>query len=245
MKIKNGNNSEYFHSAIPSGMEGSFIDPASINDTGTLVHLWPTMFFLRKIKTEKASWHIALNNDIISATEKGDRSFKGDWRKSDFMTWKSPAAAAFRTFLADSVRRRIAMSLGESANFTWQWNGWVNLKSGFEWHQPHIHEKSTLSFVYYLEAPPPLDQRVLRTSVLEGGPIGGMIQFQDPRGAAPYMSCELVDNVHSSVVRLVPLSGLLIIFPSYISHLVTPVSSTERRISIAGNIFRIEARGKR
>ena len=130
---------------------------------------------------------------------------------------------------------RYSLRLPADRQFRCRSTGWVNIKSEGEWHHPHIHHRAVLSYVYYIDAPD--DGVEIRPQ--EGRVTGGLIQFQDPRGSAPYMFSDLT-SVFGASVRFVPEEGMLLIFPSFLMHLVVPIISQQRRISIGGNLSSIQ-----
>jgi uncharacterized protein (TIGR02466 family) len=234
MKIRN------FHAGGAKTVERSFVQKERSEHDSELIMLWPTPVYLGK-NNEQPNWHAALNQSIQDKV--ADREFRGDWFNADFFSLSLDGIEGFKTFLRMHVLRRIEFEIADSSRvrLTWNWNGWVNVLPGSTWHQPHIHEKSTLSFVYYLKVDENIDRAQLTENALKGDIRGGVLQFLDPRGSAPYMSCETIDNVFSSAVRIIPENGLLVLFPSFLSHFVAPITSEAVRISIAGNVFNIKS----
>lgn len=231
MKIRN------FHSGGSKTIERSFIDQSGLAQDPELLMLWPTPVYMAR-NNDLVGWHAALEDSI----SKANREFRADWFKADFFSLKMEGVDGFANFLRRNVFKRIAHEVDniDQYNTTWSWNGWVNALPGDTWHQPHIHEKSTLSWVYYVKVDAGLDRAKLAAEARKGDIRGGILQFLDPRGSAPYMACETVDNVFNSAVRVIPIKGLLIIFPSFLNHFVAPFVSNESRISIAGNVFNIK-----
>lgn len=219
----------------------SFIDEANIDPSGELLLLWPTPIYLYRHDPAGSPWHDDLRNEI-SRRSSVERTFRADWKRSDFFTWSGPGMDGFRAFLREHVRTRIAFDVNEKNvdRIKWDWNGWVNILPKNGWHQPHIHEKSTLSFIYYIQVVSKIEIAHMTTGIERGEAGGGILQFADPRGAAPYMAAECIDNVSSASVRLCPAEGLLCIFPSFLSHFVAPNTTSDGRISIAGNVFGIK-----
>jgi uncharacterized protein (TIGR02466 family) len=238
MRIRN------FHSGGVKTVARSFVEKSALEQEPELLLLWPTPVYLAK-NEDLSAWHAVLNKSI--AEKMLNREFRGDWFNADFFSsLVMDGKEGFTTFLRKHVLSRIKHEIDDTGlrNLTWNWNGWVNVLPGSTWHQPHIHEKSTLSFVYYLKVDENIDRARLTADATRGDVRGGIIQFMDPRGSAPYMSCETVDNVFSSCVRIIPENGLLLIFPSFLSHLVAPTTSDEVRVSIAGNVFNIKTTAK-
>lgn len=232
MKVRN------FHSGGSKTIERTFIDPSKLEQDPEMLMLWPTPIYLVK-NDDLSGWHATLEESITRA----NREFRADWFNADFFSLKLDGLEGFCEFLRRNVFKRIAHEIDDidRYNVTWNWNGWVNALPGDTWHQPHIHERSTLSWVYYIKFDASIDRGKLVAEARKGDTRGGIIQFLDPRGSAPYMACEAVDHVFSSAVRVIPAKGVLIVFPSFLAHFVAPRVSEDPRISIAGNVYNIKA----
>lgn len=100
---------------------------------------------------------------------------------------------------------------------------WFNIGNNVNIDSPHCHPGSVFSAVYYLEA----------------NYNSGELIFTNPNHS-------LVHTVHPTFIesyncfnshnfKLIPRSGLLIIFPSYLQHYVRPSLSNNSRISLAFN----------
>ena len=107
--------------------------------------------------------------------------------------------------------------IGKYNNFS----TWMNSSATGNWQEFHSHPNSIFSAVYYVSAP-----------------IGsGNIIFEDPREPDMFPLKNIKDRNTLSHTRI-PYSAQtrrLIIFRSYLRHMVEPGSNTEKRISIALN----------
>lgn len=227
-----------FHNGGSKTIAKSFVDQSQFGQDPELLMLWPTPVYLVR-NTDLSGWHAALADGI----SKTNREFRADWHNSDFFSLKLNGVEGFADFLRQNLLKRIAREVEnmDQLKVTWEWDGWVNALPGNSWHMPHIHERSTFSFVYYVQADTNIDRAKLIADTRKDDIQGGVLQFMDPRGAAPYMACQTVDTTYSSAVRIIPANGLLIIFPSFLAHLVAPIQSQDLRISISGNVFNIMA----
>ena len=98
---------------------------------------------------------------------------------------------------------------------------WLNISTAGAWQEFHTHNGNVFSAVYYPAAP-------------KGS---GKIVFEDPK--EPDM-CSLKDVPEKNMLSFIRVGypveeGLLLIFRSYLRHLVEPGTNTEPRISIAMN----------
>ena len=105
--------------------------------------------------------------------------------------------------------------------------GWVNINSKFDFNYPHFHAGFNLSGVYYLKIP----QGNQKNS--------GLIQFLDPRGSVEHFAQGVPELLKpfENQFSIVPHENLLIIFPSWLQHFVTPNLEDEDRISMAFNFI--------
>lgn len=100
---------------------------------------------------------------------------------------------------------------------------WININKKGHFNYSHDHPGSLFSCVYYVK----------------GGPDKGALEFKTPITAHTYtISNEMVGAFnaftgHAMVVP--PVTGDLLIFPSWLSHRVNMSRSDEDRISIAFN----------
>lgn len=98
---------------------------------------------------------------------------------------------------------------------------WMNISKAGDWQEFHTHNANVFSAVYYVSAP-------------EGS---GRILFEDPKEPDMFPVKEVQGKNQLSYTRIhyTPKSGLLLIFRSYLRHLVEPGTNIDPRISIALN----------
>ena len=105
-------------------------------------------------------------------------------------------------------------------------NMWANINPPGGYNRPHIHPNSHFSGVYYIKAPQ----------------NSGEIVFNDPRSAAHMIMPERVKNIKPPShlwreVRVIPLEGRMLMFPSWLWHCVEPNESNDIRISVSFNFI--------
>lgn len=100
---------------------------------------------------------------------------------------------------------------------------WANVCRRGEYHRAHIHPNNVLSGVYYARAP-------------QGC---GDIVFDDPRPQAKVLmpNVKELNPLNSHELRVEPTTGMLIVFPSWLTHRVAINRSAEERISISFNVM--------
>ena len=105
-------------------------------------------------------------------------------------------------------------------------NMWANINPPGGYNRPHIHPNSHFSGVYYIKAPQ----------------NSGEIVFNDPRSAAHMVMPERVKDIKPPShlwreVRVIPLEGRMLMFPSWLWHCVEPNGSNDIRISVSFNFI--------
>ena len=109
---------------------------------------------------------------------------------------------------------------------TYVTTSWINKHHKLDYAPPHRHGNSILSGVYYLKTPKD----------------SGVIQFHKPDGIE-YLSPTFnfipkeSYTYNCDYYSFVPKEGMLIIFPSFLKHLVTSSQAHDIRYSIAFNTF--------
>jgi hypothetical protein len=77
--------------------------------------------------------------------------------------------------------------------------------------------------VYYVDA----------GTATESRPLGGVLEFLDPRGGVEAVSTP--GDPYREPIRVQPESGLLVIFPSWLYHWVHPYAGQLPRIAVSFN----------
>ena len=174
--------------------------------------LWPTYMYMKTftdIDNEKISEWI-LNYKKNTETRKA--SNEGGWQESISDYQDEPIFKNFIEAILQTIR--VTKLKGEKVII----HSWANINEKGNWNFPHNHLGSDLSGVYYVKVPKD----------------SGDIVFFDPRKIDTINSA--FEEDHPTSMGVQPLEGNLIMFPSYLEHMVTPSQSDETRISIAFNI---------
>ena len=100
---------------------------------------------------------------------------------------------------------------------------WANVTARGASHAMHSHPNNFLSGVYYVQTWPGADT----------------INFHDPRPQAGVVRPPVTEltgqNVDQVVLKVT--NGTLLMFPSYLTHSVSPSESNEQRISVSFNLM--------
>lgn len=104
-------------------------------------------------------------------------------------------------------------------------NAWININTNDNYNVTHNHPNSIVSGVFYVNVPKDNKSQFIieRPNQVEGF----------------YYSTIQAEGSHSSSNKVVftPKNEMMILFPSWVFHYVTPSYSNEKRISIAFNTF--------
>ena len=153
------------------------------------------------------------------------RSNQGGWHSSDnlhlnddpylsalMVNLLKVASACIRDFEADRTFKDIRMVAA-----------WANINQQGDWNAPHEHLPCTWSGVFYVDAGTPLtadDPKSLEGKILFFDPLPLGHEWKRPPN-----------------VSYTPQTGTMLLFPSYLTHMVAPYQGDRARISIAFNLI--------
>ncbi|MDA0368692.1 MAG: TIGR02466 family protein [Proteobacteria bacterium] len=190
---------------------------------------------LATVLPDCASLNLALEKAILDrekAHPSTQHSNLGGWQSdTDFLSWGGAAAQTLLVHGRALVDRLTADRQGKPVKVDWHINAWANVNRQNQGNEYHTHAGCFWSAVYY---------------VADGGvgadpALGGQLEFADPRGVGPAMHAPLLAfsfpgglSVGASEA-IAPRAGMMVIFPSFLSHGVSPYLGNDIRISIAIN----------
>ena len=157
----------------------------------------------------------------------------GGWQSSwDIESWGGDAARAVvnasRVIATQMTRDRE----GRPVDVDWISNAWANVNRGGHGNEFHTHPGAYWSASYYVED----------GGIADNPALGGEFEIQDPRGVAPAMLAPHLTFAMpggqsvgaSELIR--PRPGMILMFPSWLSHAVRPYRGNGVRISLAINL---------
>lgn len=179
-----------------------------------------------------------LRHQILTRSEQTlsvAHSNEGGWQSpTDFLDWSGEAGAG----LIDAVRQIIdqitlvwdASGLAQPA-LDWKISAWANVNRRGNGNASHVHPGAYWSGCFYVD---------------DGGingedEQGGALTFNDPRGPLPIMAAPTVKIGLPGYLtaglgeRVLPKTGMLVLFPSWLQHAVTAYHGEGTRISVAFN----------
>ncbi|MDJ0943495.1 MAG: TIGR02466 family protein [Kiloniellales bacterium] len=184
---------------------------------------------------DAAALNEALKATILAREESHPstkHSNRGGWQSTwDFPEWGGPAAQR----VLDAARR-LADQLtcnrqGQRQQVSWKMNAWANVNRDGHGNEFHTHPGAFWSGSYYVDD----------AGIGADPALGGQFEIQDPRGVAPAMyapglAFAVPGGQSCGASEIVtPRSGMILMFPSWLSHAVRPYSGGGTRISIAFN----------
>jgi uncharacterized protein (TIGR02466 family) len=156
----------------------------------------------------------------------------GGWQsETDFQSWSGPYGAAILQAAQQLANMTTAVSEPTGLKRTevpWKLNAWANLNGAGHANEMHTHAGAFWSGAYYVDAGDP--------------DSGGEFEILDPRGVTPIMYApQLKIAINGCLAAglseyVVPQSGQLFLFPSWLFHGVRPYRGTRPRLSVAFNL---------
>jgi len=124
--------------------------------------------------------------------------------------------------LTDEATRRVSAEYREQppSPMNWKLFAWANVNRAGDFNKVHVHPASTWSGTYYVDTGDPTD---------EAAPL----HLFDP---SPARAVSFMPQVVRESVYIHPKPGLMVLFPSYVPHMVFPHVGNGARISIAFNL---------
>ena len=161
-----------------------------------------------------------------AAAEQGVRvSNVGGWQsQADFFDWQEPEVAKLGAALDRAVKEFVSfgrLAAKDQKELKLWKAGWANINRAGDYNILHNHPGQDLAAIYYVKA-----------KVTNG--TGGHLELRDPRPAAAF--CNFPKLFSAGPLQLAPEPGMLVMFPSWVEHMVHPHHGAEDRISIAINI---------
>lgn len=151
-------------------------------------------------------------------------SNRGGWQSArDLFNWPHTECAMLRDAAVDAMHRITRQLLPPDAPplaASIDADSWANVSPRGAFHVVHRHGGYSWSGVYYPAA-------------IAQNDAGGRMELLDPRANVAIPGV----NEHSELrVIITPKAGLMVMFPSWLQHYVTPHQSDTERVSVAFNL---------
>jgi uncharacterized protein (TIGR02466 family) len=161
------------------------------------------------------------------------RSNHNGWHSDDdFFDREEPGCRALQGQILDAVRQA-TLGIAPAFNFASQaaqFQGWININGRGGFNAPHTHPGWAWSGCYYVQVPQGETDR------------SGCIEFLDNRTNLQVPSIKDAACLQSKYM-VKPQAGMLLIFPSWLSHWVYPNEDDTERVTIAFNARFVPQRG--
>jgi len=200
---------------------------AGSTDENEIIDLWPTKMVRRHL-ADCVSWNKELVK-LVRDLEKKNRSLTTDYLAPDLFNMDHAAVNWLRENLNATVIEYL-QHLGIDYPVNWTITGWANVNRFGDYHDPHNHPWSYLSGTYYVKMPTSRETLKSRNDVRPG-----QITFYDPRQGVNMLSIKN-DAYVDPEYTVLPVPGLLMLWPGFVNHFIHPNLSKETRISISFNI---------
>ena len=190
----------------------------NIFQTPLVVHVWKDGPELNTALRKSIAAHREQNAGIKKSNSGGWHSEAG---QLEFCGDAGQRLLSYMRALGDEATRRfLGGDRGELRPFRWSLDAWANVNFSGDFNKVHAHPGSTWSGTYYVDAGSPSDA---------AAPLH-LIEPCQGRGNTFFPS-ERPSNIFVQ-----PVPGLMVLFPSYVPHMVIPHQGADARISIAFNL---------
>lgn len=156
------------------------------------------------------------------------RSNAGGWQTpGNLITGLQPCIQALKqrieTMVFDLVGELVRKD-GTERTFTLLIDAWANVNRNGDYNIVHTHPNCMWSGVYYVALGEP-DKSI---------PYSGLLELLDPRESANYI--QIQNTVLDARTFIENIPGRMVLFPSWLKHMVHPFIGSGNRISIAFNV---------
>ena len=218
-----------------------------MNTPSDIQYLWPTPVLVR-CNDEHASIRADLLKLFYEHRREHEKKYQSVFASRDNLNalYKDhPAFAKMNKFILDAVFHLAAdvngphwrRAQGIDVNLT---GVWFQISNGYGFHETHVHGNCSWSGVYYVQAGESSDSAADK----KNGLINGVTRFYGPYmefsagGHAEFGNLYLQYNTWDSF----PEDGKLVVFPSYLKHMVFPYHGEQDRVIVS---FHAQVHGER
>ena len=197
-------------------------------DNDGFTELWPTTFLRRSLGNTDAANESLLALILEAEASRDDMTV--EYASENLFSRSEPAIE----WLKQCINKTVAdyfKKMAVSYDVEWSIQGWANVNRIGDYHNLHNHPHSYLSGTYYIAVPDSNEKTRGRSDLNPGA-----ISFFDPRPQAN-MTAVAGDGQIDPEYRILPKPGMLLLWPSFLHHLVHPNLSEELRVSILFNVL--------
>jgi uncharacterized protein (TIGR02466 family) len=176
--------------------------------------------------------------DLVMAEEQGDdlgrgiRSNAGGWQsRGNLLMRPDPCIVRLKQMMETAVFELLGALVrkdGGERTFTLLFDSWANVCRNGNYNVVHSHPNAMYSIVYYVSSGEP-DESI---------PYSGMLELLDPREATTFI--QVPNTILDARMFITNRPGRMVIFPSWVKHMVHPFVGSGVRISVACNVNVVE-----
>lgn len=175
---------------------------------------------------------LLLAKETEDKTGFGTRSNAGGWQSpGNLITWEESCIQKLKGRMETMIFSLTEQTLrpdGVERSFKLLIDGWGNINRNGDYNVVHTHPNAMWSGVYYVAQGEP-DESI---------PYSGLLELLDPRESANYI--QIQHTVLDARTFITNIPGRMILFPSWLKHMVHPFVGKGIRISIAFNANVVE-----
>ncbi len=176
--------------------------------------------------------------DLVLAEEQADdlgrgiRSNAGGWQsRGNILTRTELCLVKLKEMMETTIFELLAAIVRKDSgerSFKLVFDSWANVCRNNNYNVVHSHPNAMYSIVYYVSSGEP-DQSI---------PYSGMLELLDPREATTYI--QVPNTILDARMFITNRPGRMVVFPSWVKHMVHPFVGNGVRISIACNVNVLE-----
>ena len=171
---------------------------------------------------------LILAREAADESGRGIRSNAGGWQSpGNMITWPEECVQLLKERVEEMVLALLGTLIrkdGGKRTFQLMVDSWANVCRNGNYNVVHTHPNAMWSLVYYVQRGEP-DESI---------PYSGMLELIDPRESANYIQVQNTVLDARTFIDAVP--GRMVLFPSWVRHMVHPFIGEGVRISIASNV---------
>ena len=172
--------------------------------------------------------------ELVLAEEQADelgrgiRSNAGGWQsRGNLLTRPEPSLVKLKEMMETVIFDLLGALVRKDGNertFTLVFDSWANVCRNGNYNVVHTHPNAMWSIVYYVQS----------GKADESIPYSGLLELLDPREASNYI--QVPNTVLDARMFIENYPGRMVVFPSWMKHMVHPFIGSGVRISIACNV---------
>ena len=214
--------------------------------TSHILPLFPTAVGLYNMGEELHEMNQSLVADILSESKKDSTGIRqsnlGGWHSECGLEDKCESFSLLKENIQICVDNYCDQTFLSDSKYTCVGGIWANVNNSGDINLPHHHSGSVMTGVYYplkeIVKGKPFYNYQKDVTLLPGSWTaekgGGSIIFHDPaHGQKTHYNTSGVTPYNMQNYHVYPVSGLLVLFPPYLLHTVTPFKEKKTRLSIS------------